>query len=42
MAPKRATGTPATLPNRLEYTWLQLMVALTSQKLRYPGLASSW
>jgi len=27
------TGTPATEPNRLMYTWLQLMVSLKSQKL---------
>ena len=33
IAPKIATGTPPTVPKRLWYTWVQLMVALTSQKL---------
>src|SRR6202049_3126836 len=33
IAPKMATGTPNTVLNRLMYTWEQLNVALTSQKL---------
>ncbi len=33
IVPKSATGKPFTLPNRLEYTSVQLNVALKSQKL---------
>jgi hypothetical protein len=35
--PKIATGIPWNVLKRLWYTWVQLIVALTSQKLRYIG-----
>src|SRR5262245_12219248 len=41
MAPKTATEMPCQLPRRLLYTCVQLKVALTSQKLRYVGSAST-
>ena len=40
IAPNTATGMPPNVPNRLEYTCVQLTVALTSQKLTYPTSAS--
>src|SRR5262245_34562083 len=41
MVPKTATEMPCQLPKRLLYTCVQLKVALTSQKLRYVGSAST-